>query len=185
MNYEEEKFTTGMSAKVLEPLDVLIGTVAFVKTMLGMNLGDTYYDNTIEGIIKAVNQRYEIDTGVLLKRRRCLVSWNKLYDFERLPFGPSDIELEITPTTIAGLVIEAATLGFQNLGHFQVLSGNFADGITFEYLAGLDYVQSATESENNTFLQYEEHGQRMLDATLGIFNKTLSLTEASERYFQL
>lgn len=313
MSYEIDRYTTGLSAKVLEPLDVLIGTVDFVKVQLGIRDGDTYYDKHIEGIIRAVNQRYEIETGILLKRRKCVVGWKKFYDFEQLPFGPSDIigdstqfallpngdfkdssewsvdvagwqlgggqalsnvdvpgvakisqnfyaiankqysiritseikdayyiiqttggsvnlyqfvyeggtsifnftaggstgnviisilgtpgmvggsvsisRIEIAenkgydfvPVDVNGVVIESVE--FKNNGYFEVLHGDFEDGISFEYKAGLNYVQSVNAFENNTFLQYEEHGQRMLDAILSIFNKELSLNEAVAKYF--
>ena len=174
----EERITQGMSVKRTRQLPVgydinqdNIISVGQVKNLMGLNstLENTYHDVAIQLIINSATLLLESYCNVSLYHTIVNVTWEKLYDYEDLPFGPTFIYDDLE-TPLVLLDIDDEVIPRENYkligttGTNQRLKGDFPNGCKIIYETGL---------QGNT-----EYKQSMLDIVLDVFEGKYNLKEA-------
>lgn len=166
MNELIERITSGLSVEVSNESTTEPISIDDVKSAISMNSSITQHDTALNHLIKAVRIAIEDKLGVSLISRDVVSFWNKLYDFENLPYQPVKTAISsITVTDKWGNSIDSSTYRIEGVGGFLKIYGNFENGVKLTYQSGYEIVK-------------ESHKKVMIDMVVDIFTNNISISEA-------
>lgn len=167
----EERITQGMSVQLTDATPIVnpIG-ISEIKDYLGIATG--LHDTKLNMLASACRIECEHFCNLSILSRAVVVSWQKLYDFEILPYGPvvTDID-EITVTDLEDVVIESDKYKITGVGGLLSIVGDFPNGVKVTYNAGI-----GSANVNNSIKQ------ALINSVVSVFLGELSVNDAVHKY---